>query len=87
MNWKKRVLEAKKTGFTESDKKDANYWQTCAVGEALELSNHTQIEAKREADACGLLHEGLIFADAVEKDDVESAKKLLHTIRKNAGCA
>ena len=82
MTWDYKISEAessKPQGFTDEDKEDVDSWYFCAMADRKEFLSKmcNGYDLTKEA------HEkGVKFADCVENDDVEGARKTYNEIMK-----
>ena len=83
MKWKDRIKEAKQLdGFSSHDKKAANDWVCCAVGEVLDLKNDSEFSNWLCENHPKLSKLGVKFDHAVYGNEVELAKSVYDDIRK-----
>ena len=82
MSWKNKIEQAKIHGkFDTIAKYKAHFWQTCAVGEALNLSPYDDDEAFDKVKDAGLLETGELFMRAVQEHRIKEAERLYQKIQ------
>ena len=82
MTWSAQIVAARKRkAFTYRDKCLVGSWQSCAIGEKLHLIDDA-FDFAIPGYSLKLDRLGMRFMNAVERDQVEIASKLLKAIQK-----
>jgi len=81
MKWSSVINRAEQRGFfTANEMEKAREWQTCAVGEKLNLKGLSNDLAKSIVENRGYFKIGSVFYESVKKNNFDETRLILNKI-------